>query len=325
MELTLLEQIAQVELEFLTLKFMPHLLESLSNQSIIKMKERTRRIHMKIGKQILYYRKRKGLTQEQLAGEIGVSFQTVSSWENDEYLPQLEKLEILANALDVTISDICSEVPFDGSKWELNDRMFSEDHMYKFVRTAASVGGLKQTMKALPYARKMHEGQIRTGKARIPYISHPLLMACDALALGLNQDDLIATILLHDVCEDCKNELGKRIDPLDLPVGTQVQEAVRLLTKPEEEIDCWREIYFEGIKNNRLATITKVLDRCNNISTMATGFSKEKMSKYIMTTEQYVLPLLDIMKNDYGDTCYNAAFFIKYQMLSILESLKRLL
>ena len=46
-----------------------------------------------------------------------------------------------------------------------------------------------------------HEGQQR--KSGEPYIVHPLTMACNALALGIRDDKVVATILLHDVCEDC--------------------------------------------------------------------------------------------------------------------------
>lgn len=280
---------------------------------------------MQIGQRIRYYRKKRGMTQEQLAEKVGVSFQTISSWENDEYLPQLDKVETIANALSVTIADLCAENTFEAPEWQLKDQIFNEEHMYKFIKAYAGSTGAKNTMAALPYAKKMHEGQYRKGPGKIPYIVHPLHMACHALALGLNEDELIATILLHDVCEDCKDEEGNPIPKEALPVSDAVKEAVALVTKPSEEYKGWHKDYYGAIKENRLATITKVLDRCNNISMMATGFSKQKMTSYITATETYVVPLLDVMKRDYADTCYNAAFLIKYQILSLLETLKRLL
>ncbi len=150
-------------------------------------------------------------------------------------------------------------------------------------------------------------------------------MTCHALALQLEEDDLLASILLHDVCEDCFDENGVKIQPESLPVGRVARETVRLLTKPEVLYPGWEEKYYGDISGSRLAVIVKVLDRCNNISMMAAGFSREKMAEYIVETEKYVLPLLDIMKKRYGSTCYNAAFLIKYQMLSDLENLKRIL
>lgn len=277
---------------------------------------------MNIGERIKEARKNMKMTQEQLAEKVGVSFQTVSSWEKGDYLPAMDKLEILAASLAVTPTDLVSEKPISGPEWQLKDRMFSEDNMYRFIRTFASAAGCKNTMNALPYAKKMHEGQFRKGEGNIPYIIHPLNMACHALALGLNEDELIAAILLHDVCEDCCDEDGNPIDPKKLPVSETVQEAVRLVTKQKSYIE---KEYYKALSKNRISVIIKVLDRCNNISMMAAGFTKEKMAKYIKETEEFIMPLLDILKKDYADTCYNAAFLIKYQMLSILENLKRLL
>lgn len=227
---------------------------------------------MRIGKNLLYCRKRKGLSQGQVADLVGVSFQTVSAWEHDVYLPQLEKLESLAEVLDTTIAELCSTSPAGSFSWELRDQMFSVDHMYAFIRSFAQGSGARQTAAALPYARKMHAGQYRKGNGKVPYIYHPLLMSCHALALQLHEDDLIAALLLHDVCEDCLDGNGKRIQPEDLPVGPVARQAVRLVTKPEERHAGWEKAYYDAISGNRIATIVKVLDRCNNISLMA-GYS----------------------------------------------------
>ena len=81
-----------------------------------------------------------------------------------------------------------------------------------------------ETPKALLFAERCHAGQRRKGPAKLPYIIHPLTMACHALALGLAEDELIATALLHDTCEDC------HILPEELPVNATVQEAVRRLS-----------------------------------------------------------------------------------------------
>lgn len=205
--------------------------------------------------------------------------------------------------------------------WELQDRMFSEDHMYRFVAKAASGKNLAQTAEVLPLVRQLHEGQFRTGKDQVPYIYHPLMMACHALALGLEEDDILATILLHDVVEDCGKTVGQ------LPVSDRVKEAVELLSFSIGEGETRAEAkkrYFQNIKSNRLATVVKVIDRCNNISTMSVGFSKRRMARYINETEEYVLPVLDHMKHHYPEF-YNASFLLKYQIRAVLESLKRTL
>ena len=53
---------------------------------------------MSLGNHLFHARKKKGLSQEEVAGKLGISRQTVSKWETDETLPdicQSKKLAIL--------------------------------------------------------------------------------------------------------------------------------------------------------------------------------------------------------------------------------------
>lgn len=47
---------------------------------------------MSLGNNIGFLRKQKRLTQEQLADQMSVTRQTVSRWESDEVVPELNKL-----------------------------------------------------------------------------------------------------------------------------------------------------------------------------------------------------------------------------------------
>ena len=51
---------------------------------------------------IRHHRKRLGLTQEQLAERVGVSFQAVSKWECGTATPDLSMIVVLANFFDIT-------------------------------------------------------------------------------------------------------------------------------------------------------------------------------------------------------------------------------
>mgnify|MGYP002862560275 CR=1 FL=1 len=55
----------------------------------------------KIGSFMKELRKQKGLTQEQLAEQFGVSDRTVSRWENGNNMPDLSILVELADYYDV--------------------------------------------------------------------------------------------------------------------------------------------------------------------------------------------------------------------------------
>ena len=56
-----------------------------------------------LGENIRENRRRMGLTQEQLADRLGVSFQSVSRWENGTTYPDMEKLPEIARLFDTTI------------------------------------------------------------------------------------------------------------------------------------------------------------------------------------------------------------------------------
>ncbi|MGN0425442.1 MAG: helix-turn-helix domain-containing protein [Acetatifactor sp.] len=264
---------------------------------------------------LIQIRKERHLTQSEVAEKLNVSFQAVSLWERGETVPDTEKIVELAKLYGVSCdfllrgekesTPIHFELPLTG-------RLFDEEHMYTYVKTYAALNGLTQTLKALPYARELHKGQVRKGMEKIPYFNHPLVVACHALSLGLDNDDIIATALLHDVCEDCG------VTPEELPVGDSVKEAVWLLTKDSTKT---KEEYFDSIGKNEAATLVKLLDRCNNVSGMSGCFSESKLIRYISETEKWVYPLLQIAKSEYLQYS-NQVFLIKYHMTSVINSLK---
>ncbi len=57
------------------------------------------------------FRKRKGLTQQQLADLLGISNKSVSRWESEGGYPDVELLAPLARALGVTVDELLSETP----------------------------------------------------------------------------------------------------------------------------------------------------------------------------------------------------------------------
>lgn len=57
---------------------------------------------MNIADRIQLLRKQKGLSQEQLADKIGVSRQLVSKWENEQAIPDMERIMILSEYFETT-------------------------------------------------------------------------------------------------------------------------------------------------------------------------------------------------------------------------------
>ncbi len=75
----------------------------------------------KVGNFIMAKRRELGLTQQQLADQLNVSFQAVSKWENGTTYPNIEILYDLAIVLDVTVDEILS-----GSKKETERLSYSK-------------------------------------------------------------------------------------------------------------------------------------------------------------------------------------------------------
>ncbi len=64
---------------------------------------------MTIGKKIARLRALMGLSQEQLADKVGVSRQSVSKWEIDQALPQIDKVILLCELFKVSTDELLSE------------------------------------------------------------------------------------------------------------------------------------------------------------------------------------------------------------------------
>ena len=61
---------------------------------------------LKTGENIRNYRKRNGLTQQEFADRLGVSYQSVSRWENSITYPDLEFIPSIAELLAVTVDEL---------------------------------------------------------------------------------------------------------------------------------------------------------------------------------------------------------------------------
>lgn len=188
--------------------------------------------------------------------------------------------------------------------------VFSPDRMFTYLKGYVNGASLPNAQAALVFARRMHKDQTR--KAGQPYIVHPLTMACHAVALGLRQSDaVIAACLLHDVVEDCG------VLPCDLPVDGYVKSVVALLTHDKADP---LDVYYSRIMTDRTACLVKLLDRCDNVSTMSGVFTKSKLLSYIDETRRYA-PALYRTAKEYWPELSDAMFVLKYHIASVVNSL----
>ena len=61
---------------------------------------------MNLGENIYHHRTRKKLSQEALAEALDVSRQSVSKWENNSAVPELEKLIKMAQIFEITLDEL---------------------------------------------------------------------------------------------------------------------------------------------------------------------------------------------------------------------------
>lgn len=187
---------------------------------------------------------------------------------------------------------------------------FDSSKIYTYLKGYAMGLEWNDTLAALSFARVAHKDQRR--KSGEPYIIHPLTVAAHAVALGVKEDVVVAAAILHDVVEDC----GIGIE--SLPVSDGTRDAVRRLTHVKGEP---LGPYYREIGESRVASIVKLLDRCDNVSTMAGVFSIEKINQYIEETREYVLPLLRRTKDQWPSDS-NALFVLKYHIVSVIDGLE---
>lgn len=102
----------------------------------------------------------------------------------------------------------------------------------RFDRALAVLPGSdhERIRSALTFAERSHEGQVRAGRSRNPYIIHPIRVACSLVdEYGERDSDAFIAALFHDVVEDC----GVTLDVVGRQFGATVQRYVAALTWPK--------------------------------------------------------------------------------------------
>ena len=176
--------------------------------------------------------------------------------------------------------------------------------MCTYLRGRLDGAGFEQSQKALEIARREHKDDVR--KSGKPYIVHPLSMACDAIACRGATDEIIATILLHDVCEDHHNRTRNEVEQYlsSLPIGDVVRRGVLRMTiiqfENEEKAETKRR-YFNELIESREAIVCKAFDRYANLNDAEGALSEEAIVKNIRETHELLMPVLKEAKYTYPE------------------------
>lgn len=213
---------------------------------------------------------------------------------------------------------------------------------YNTIEKYAKQFNLKDTMKALELSANLHNKAFRDGGA--PYIIHPLAITRYLILLNirnaifdmnlsrlhdsklaeeqtnLDLDILLATSLLHDVVEDCRDKLPNLGQEFITEYGMHpdIFKYVSILTKNKKSINYSDDTYYKNICSYWQTSLVKLADRTNNCSTID-AFDEIRMKKYIKETKQYYYDMASEGKNLYPD--FSRAFTImKYLIVSICET-----
>ena len=87
---------------------------------------------MSFGENLQFYRKRRSITQEQLAEQLGVSRQTVSKWEADSSYPEMEKILQLCDMFGCSMDTLLrgearDELMEDTSGYDMHMNRFTKE------------------------------------------------------------------------------------------------------------------------------------------------------------------------------------------------------
>lgn len=208
---------------------------------------------------------------------------------------------------------------------------FMYSKTYLFIKGYATGRNLTYTLKALPLARKIHNGQYRKGTVEIdgkqyqlPYLLHVLKVASTLISLHLDMTDeeldlLITCALLHDAIEDNSEffQFGGKELSTDYGFPLSVYDILRLLSKRSGATEEELKIYFDDIKKSKIAALIKMADRSHNVEDLY-NMKTEKLHKYVKETRTYIYPMASYMKENYPELS-NGVTILKAKIVSLTE------
>lgn len=198
-----------------------------------------------------------------------------------------------------------------------NHLKYDETKMYTRLLAQFEAQKMEQSIRALAFAREKHAGAVRKSTGQ-PYIVHPLQMATIAMSMGLNNDELLAVIILHDVIED-----NDEMKLSDLPVNDTVKRGVEKMTAKQHQWESKTQMkvrYFHELLDDKNAIICKAIDRFVNLSSMAGEFTVNKIKKNVIETDQLLLPIMREAKVRYPELA-PTIYLLRVMVRSLNETL----
>lgn len=140
---------------------------------------------MSLGSNLVKARKNRGFSQEMAAEKLGVSRQTISKWETDETLPDIQQSKKLAVLYGLSLDEL---IEFDLDIKEIQDAIDRTSD-----KVTEKVDWTKVWSKKYPVLAQ-YQNQVE-----VPYYASELSKLIEDLKLKYGYDELNALLVLKDI------------------------------------------------------------------------------------------------------------------------------
>lgn len=143
-------------------------------------------MNIKIGEKIKLLRKQKNISQEVLAQYLGVSFQSVSKWENETTMPDITMVPAIASFFGVSTDEL-----FDFNLMEIElhvEEICKESWQYRDTDPAKSEVILREGLKKFPGNDILLNNLLYT--MRTPERAAEVITLCKSLIESTKLDDV---------------------------------------------------------------------------------------------------------------------------------------
>lgn len=143
-------------------------------------------MNIKIGEKIKLLRKQKNISQEVLAQYLGVSFQSVSKWENETTMPDITLVPAIASFFGVSTDEL-----FDFNLMEIElhvEEICKESWEYRDTNPAKSEAILREGLKKFPGNDILLNNLLYT--MRTPERATEVITLCKSLIESTKLDDV---------------------------------------------------------------------------------------------------------------------------------------
>lgn len=186
-------------------------------------------------------RMEKNLSQEELAERIGVSNRTISSWERGISFPGLEKVELLCQALGITMNDLLHGdiIPLEERK-EISEKNLTilKTSYEKLVKEVIRMETVLCSLSVLAFISSVLYLIIETQTVWWNTVLDVAILALSLLSLILL--NVAESKIVHYICPKCNVEFQQRF----LRVSFSVKGKKRFLKCPHCKQHHWMDLFI---------------------------------------------------------------------------------